>query len=294
MSRRNKIFKCIITASVFTMLPFLTFSCSQTKKLAIAEAAAELSSIDKSAPAIVQADDLKDLPAPVKRYLTKSGVVGKPHTKMFRTRFTGRMKLGGEEDKWREVSGFQYSFIESTLTRIFYIETRMYGVPVVGRDRYFQGHGNMLIKLMDKFAVVNATGESMDKSALITFLNDMMFFPSAMLTPFVKWAPVNDSTALATITDKGKTVSGLFYFNKEDEIVNFVTDDRTYDNGRGDVRKARWWTPVIKHADVNNVHIPVAGSAEWDFGDRRFLYADFKFSDIDYNSFELYKEHIDK
>lgn len=278
---------------IFMTISICLFAgCSQTKKLAISEAAAELERIDKSTPGIIKATDLNDLPIPVNRFLLKSGVVGKPQTKMFRANFKGRMRMRGEKDKWRDVKGFQYSFIDSTLTRIFYIETRMYGVPVVGRDLYYQGHGNMLIKVMDKFPAVNAKGKSMDKSALVTFLNDMIFFPSAMLIPKVKWSAINDTCARATISDHGITVSGIFFFNNQDEIVNFVTDDRTYDDGRGDVRKARWWTPMREHSSVNNVRIPFEGGAEWDFFDHRFLYANFKFSEIEYNTFDLYNDHV--
>lgn len=267
----------------------LSLGCSYTQKLVKTETEAALAKIDTSALSdLVLPNELDRLPSPVQHYLLNAGVVGRPRTKMFQAHFEGRMKMGGETDSWRKVEGHQSSFMDSSYTRIFYIKTRMFGiVPVVGRDKYDNGQGNMRIRVMDKFTVVNTLSETMDKSALVTFLNDLMFFPSAMLSPKVKWEAVSDSSAKATLTDCGKSVSGIFFFNSDHDIVNFVTDDRTYDNGRGDVRKARWWTPMRKHATFKGIRVPVEGGAEWDFGDRRFFYADFKFRDIAYDAFKL-------
>ena len=266
-------------------------SCSSTHRLAINEAEKALAKIGRTIPPdTIRTSDLDSLPAPVKRYLLKSGVVGKERIKTFRGKFAREMKVGGENSKWMKVKVEQYSFIDSTLTRIFYIKSRMFGiVPIVGRDKYENGKGNMLIRLFDLFTVVNQTGPSMDKSALVTFLNDMAMFPMAMLNKKVAWQPVNDTSARAALTDCGNTVSGIFYFNRSDDLVNFETGDRTYDNGRGDVRKAKWRTPFWNYRDCNGVRTPMEGDAVWDFGDRTFPYARFSLKDVGYNNYMLYK-----
>ena len=54
-----------------------------------------------------------------------------------------------------------------------------------------------------------------------------------MLNKKVVWEPVSDTSARATLTDCGVSVSSVFFFDRSGDLVNFVTDDRTYDDGRG-------------------------------------------------------------
>jgi hypothetical protein len=268
----------------------LVCGCTSTCKRACTEANAALERIHRLPPPdTVKAADLDRVPPPVKRYLLKAGVVGKEQVRTFRGRFTGEMKVGGEKSNWTKVRVTQYSFVDSTLTRIFYIESRMFGLlPVVGRDKLEAGRGNMLIRVGDMVTVVNQTGPTMDRSALVTFLNDMAMFPAALLDRHVSWEPVTDSTARATLTDCGISVSAMFMFDRSGDLVDFYTDDRTYDDGRGDVRKARWRTPLRNFREFAGVRIFSEGEAVWDFGDRQFPYARFKLQDVGYNTCTLY------
>ena len=54
-----------------------------------------------------------------------------------------------------------------------------------------------------------------------------------MLNEKVVWEPVSDTSARATLSDCGISVSGIFFFSSNGDPVNFVTDDRTCDDGRG-------------------------------------------------------------
>jgi hypothetical protein len=269
----------------------ITVGCGSTSTLAIREAESALAKINRTNLAdTIRAADLDSLPAPVRRYLTKAGVVGRERIRTFRGAFDGLMKVGGEKAKWTKVHVVQYSFMDSTLTRIFFIKTRIFGiVPVVGRDKYENGKGNMLIRVGDLFTVVNQTGATMDKSELVTFLNDLSFFPMGMLNEKVVWEPVSDTSARAILSDCGISVSGIFFFSTNGDLVNFVTDDRTYDDGRGDVRKARWWTPLRDPREFDGVRISAEGDAVWDFGDWKFHYARFTIKDVGYNRYEFYR-----
>jgi hypothetical protein len=269
----------------------ITTGCQSTGNLTLTEAQSALEVYKQTSLSDpISTKDLDSLPAPVKRFLLNSGVVGKSHLQFFRGKFSGSMKVGGEKAAWSKVKVVQYSFLDDTsLTRIFYIRTKMFGiVPVFGRDKYANGKGQMLIRVADLFTVVNKTGPSMDKSELVTFLNDMTMFPAAFLNKRVAWEAIDDTSAKATLTDHGLTVSGIFFFDHNDNIVNFVTDDRTYDNGRGDVRKARWWTPFYAYQEIDGLRVPSKGEAQWDFGDHRFTYAKLDILDAGCNKPDLY------
>lgn len=271
---------------ILLLLVMMLSGCGYTHKLAEGEAVSAFGSVNwPAAPDTITASDLDTLPPPVQRYLKKAGVLGKERVHTFAGQFSGKMKMGGEKAKWLPVEVIQHSVIDTTLTRIFYIRTRMFGIiPVVGRDKYENGKGNMLIRVADLFTVVNQSGVLMDRSELVTFLNDMAMFPMAMLGKKVAWEAVNDTAAKAVLSDCGLQVSALFIFDNNDDLVNFVTDDRTYDDGRGDVRKARWWTPLRKFREYKGVRIFSEGDAVWDFGDKRFTYAHFTIEDVEFNA----------
>jgi hypothetical protein len=275
---------------LFAALVLFATGCNQTRNLAISEAHTALNNLHRPAlPDTITSADLDSLPAPVKRYLEKTGVIGKEHLLTFRGKFTGQMKLGGEKAAWTKVNVVQYSVMDSTLTRVFYITTKMFGfIPIVGRDKYENGKGNMLIRVMDLFTVVNQSGPTMDKSTLVTFLNDLSLFPMAMLSKKVTWEALSDTSARATLSDCGNSVSGIFYFTRDGDLNNFETRDRTYDDGRGDVRTAKWWTPLRNPTIYAGVRIFSEGDAVWDFGDRKFHYARFTINDVGYNMFALY------
>lgn len=266
-------------------------NCSYSKHLARSEAKTVLNRMRRPAvPDTIRLSDLDRVPVPVRSYLIKTGVVGHEQVRTFRAKFTGkfRMKEGGS---WLPINVIQYSFLDSNFTRIFYIEGTMWHIfPVKGRDKYMDGKGNMVIRPLELFTAVNQTGEAMDRSALVTFLNDMLMFPMAMLNSKVNWEAITDSSARATLSDCGHTVSGIFYFNKEHDLIDFETSDRTYDDGRGDIRKAKWWTPLNKHHEINGLRIPGEGQAVWDFGDHSFPYASFKIQDVGYNLYQLYDQ----
>ena len=54
-----------------------------------------------------------------------------------------------------------------------------------------------------------------------------------MLNKKVVWETVSDTSARPTLSDCGSSVPGIFFFGTNGDLVNFVTDDRTCDDGRG-------------------------------------------------------------
>jgi hypothetical protein len=79
---------------------------------------------------------------------------------------------------------------------------RMLGLPAVRiRDRYLNGHRDMLGKLGALFPVVHGTGVEMDQGTMLRYLSEMQWFPSAFLGDNVSFAPIDDSSARVTLTD---------------------------------------------------------------------------------------------
>ena len=63
--------------------------------------------------------------------------------------------------------------------RIVYMKATFVGLlPFEGRDKYQDGHGSMLIKLLKLFTVADAKGKEMDGSGLVTVQQKPYWYPA--------------------------------------------------------------------------------------------------------------------
>jgi hypothetical protein len=66
---------------------------------------------------------------------------------------------------------------------------------ITGRDMYYEGKGNMYIKLMSLVTVADARGAEIDQGVLLRYLNEIMWFPGAALSDYIQWEVIgNNST----------------------------------------------------------------------------------------------------
>ncbi len=49
------------------------------------------------------------------------------------------------------------------------------------------GKGNMLIKMMSTIPIGNSSGEEMDQGAMMRFLAEIVWLPSAALNDYIQW-----------------------------------------------------------------------------------------------------------
>jgi len=221
--------------------------------------------------------DLEPLPDNVRRYLRFMRVVGRPRDWSFRLRFSGRFRRS-PDDAWMKCEAWQYN-TRVALARIFYIQLRFFGlVPVLGRDTYVDGHGRMLIRLLDRFTVGDGTGEAYDVGELVTYLNDgILLAPSMLLVPEVSWSEVDARSFDVALTDHGRTVKARVFVDERGAPIDFETTDRFYADAKdaSKVTRCRWTTPMDGFQDVGNRRLPTRGKAVWHPSEGEFAYADF-------------------
>ena len=95
-----------------------------------------------------------------------------------------------------------------------------------GRNKYKAGHGNMLGTVAKLIKIFDVSDKEMNQSALVTFLSEILFMPSACLSDSITWQPIDSSSIKAALLDSGLTVSGVFHFNDTGLFFKFTTDDR--------------------------------------------------------------------
>jgi len=232
-------------------------------------------------------NDLEGLPEPVRRYFKYVLKDGQEYIEFVRLKQIGEFRMKENQD-WMPIKAEQYFTTEDPA---FIWRVKLTMAPFIwieGRDMYYQGRGNMLIKLLSTITVADATGSEMDISSLIRFLSEAPWFPTALLpSDYIEWKEIDSNSAQAVIKDNGYTASGIFTFNEKGEIIKFVTNDR-YMEVDGKYFKEQWGGYYRNYQEIEGMKIPTEGEVEWNLSDRDLQYAKLKITDIQYNILSKY------
>ena len=227
---------------------------------------------------VVTEEMMTSLPAPVRRYLAYTGVVGKSIPSTVRLTQRGRIRSDAGAS-WMNLEAVQhYSTRPPAFVWKASFPTR--NLPVVlGRDAYLDGEGSILMKVLSLFTVADEHGEALREAALMRYLNEMMWFPAAFLGNNVTWAPIDDTSATVTIDDRGMNVTATLFFDADGRLVNFRatrfnTATRTMET---------WETPVAGYGEFAGLRLPSKGSAVWKLADGDFAYIELEIVEIAYD-----------
>ena len=163
-------------------------------------------------------------------------------------------------------------------------------IKINGRDKYMNGKGNMLIKVMSTIPIGNSSGEEMDQGAMLRFLAEIIWLPSAALNDYITWGAVNDSTAHATMINANQKVSGLFYFDQNGDVVGF--EGKRYGNFQGHFSLETWYVRILEHKEFNGVRIGNKCEVTWKLRPGDFTWLQLEVTDISYNNTDFPKQKV--
>ena len=211
---------------------------------------------------LITPDRIAHLPEPVQRWLTRSGAAGREEIRLVHLRQRGEMlnKSGGP---WLPVVSEQY-FRTAEPGFIWIAKVRMAPLlHLAGRDTYQDGRGKMVIKLASLLPVVNASGPETDQGAMLRWLAETVWFPSAALSPYITWEAVDSLSARATMSYGNVTAAGLFTFSAEGDFTSFVAD-RYYYRKEGSTLEP-WQVRVDEggYGELGGICMPVRCSVTW-------------------------------
>lgn len=234
---------------------------------------------------IVTEADIDGLPEPVQRYLRYTQIIGKEKIRTVRLKQKGGFRIK-EDQKWMPYEARQYYTTDSPAL-IWFASIKM--VPFLSlkvRDKYYEGKGNMFVKLLSLIKIVDASGYEIDQGTLLRYLNEIMWFPTAYLNDYIQWEPIDSASAKATMSYKGVTASAVLYFNEKGEMTNFVAERyRTVDGG---YELETWSTPISEYKEMNDIMTPIKGEGVWNLSSGDFSYIRLEISDIEYNIPSIY------
>jgi hypothetical protein len=219
---------------------------------------------------IIQAD-IQHLPQPVQTWLKASGIIDRPPVTVVRLKQLGEMKTKPEGD-WIPFTAEQYFDVSNPA---FIWTTRVDVMPMIymnGRDKFDAGKGEMLIKLLSLFNVVNEANNPIINSGSMTrFLAEICWFPSAAMADYITWDAIDSTSARATLTLDQERVSGIFRFNDQGDLIAFEAD--RYYGGGPNAQKELWVIEMLDYAVFDGIRIPNKCSVTWklDEGDFNWL-----------------------
>ena len=224
--------------------------------------------------------DLAPVPEPVRRWLRRVGAVGRPVPRSVRVAFRGRIR-GAPEDPWMEGVVDQHGFLDPP-ARLFYMTARKGGVPVHVLHRFVGDRATMEGRLLGLVRIFRMEGPRMTRSETVTLLNDLFFLlPGAVARAGIEWETLDDRRVRATWTHAGHTVSGVVVFDRDGDLVDFISRDR-YQMDREPPTLSRWSTPLRAHTTVDGVRLPRAGEARWGEDDEAWPYVELEIESLRY------------
>lgn len=163
---------------------------------------------------------------------------------------------------WMRISCDQANFIEHP-ARVVYMKTKLWGLfPLDAIDKFQNGKGSLIIKLLKYFTINNVKGPAMDAAELVTILAEAVLIPAYFFQPYITWTELTPFTVKGVIKYGDVEASGIFYFNDYCEFLRFETNDRYYArNGR--LEKFKWTAYAWNYKTFNNLKYPSNFMAVW-------------------------------
>jgi hypothetical protein len=201
------------------------------------------------------------LPEPARRFLTYTGVIGRPFVRTVRLKQTGRIQVAAGRP-WFALRAEQH-FSVWPPGFVWQAVVPAEALPLLrAKDSFLDGSGRMLITAAGLVPMVDATGLEFDQGEMVRFLSEMMWFPTAFLGENVSFEPVDDGSARVSLTHRGQTATGTIFVDEDGTVTRFEAD-RYYPGDDGKPSLRRWSTPVDAYGEFNGLRVPVRVRAVW-------------------------------
>jgi hypothetical protein len=221
----------------------------------------QLTAAGSPASSVYSAEALGDLPAPVVRYFRTALRDGQPIIHQVRLEQEGEFLLKAP-DGWRPFTAVQHI---DPVGFVWEARIRMIpGVPVLVRDGFVAGAGSMHASVLGLITMVSQEGTpEIASAALMRYLAEAVWCPTALLpSQGVRWSPVDDSTARATLSVGPITVSLDYQFGADGLVRGVYAPDRGRDvNGRS--VPTPWQGRWSEWGERDGMRIPLRGEVEW-------------------------------
>ncbi len=213
---------------------------------------------------IVSFDAFGKLPPPVERYFRHALSDGQALINTATFRQTGIIRTSIQKEEWSPFTAGHLAVPPATgFIWNAKVETPM-ATHVRVLDSYIAGVGSGRVSLLSAVPVASQDDTpELNSGALHRYLAEAVWYPTALLPQFgVVWSPIDDSSAMATLTNIGATVSLAFRFNEVGEVTGIFTPARFgYFDGR--YRQVPWEGHFNDYQTRAGMRVPLYGEVGW-------------------------------
>lgn len=242
-----------------------------------------LSSNYKTTSKILSEKDITNLPPLIKKWLKNSNIIGKKEITHLTLNQTGEMITNPDSKNWMKVNAKQW-FKTNEPSFIWIADVNAgFGIHLFGRDKFIDGEGNMLIKILSLYSIVNAKSKEINQGTMIRYLAEMIWFPSFAISPYINWEQVSDSRVKVIMNYKGNEVFGFYNFNKDGNITSFEAKRFYENNGKSTLED---WVINIDTKSIKEfqeIKIPTKSTVTWKLKNGDFTWYKLEISDVKYN-----------
>ena len=210
------------------------------------------------------ATELQGLPPVVQRFFKATLPEGTPIITAATLEQTGALNLGESADLWKAFTARQRVV---TQRPGFVWDARLSMLPglvVRVHDAYLQGQGWLQPSLFGLIPLANMHDTpAIAESELMRFLAEAAWFPTALLpSQGVRWTPVDDRSAKATLRDGHMSLTLTFGFNQQGLIESVRANARGRTEGRRIIMRP-WEGRWSNHQERDGMQVPLSGEVAW-------------------------------
>lgn len=212
-------------------------------------------------PPIFEPQELASLPLPVQRYFRAALQDGQPLVASVDFDQVGTMSVG---ERWRAFTANQRVITRQPGFDWNARMAMMPGVLVRVHDAYVAGAGILHAALFGLVSVAEARDTpQIAESELMRFLAEAAWYPTALLpSQGVRWEPVSETSAMASLSDGDVAVRLLFAFN-EDGLIDSVHADARWRMHKQEHVTAPWSGRFWQYERRDGMQVPLKAEVSW-------------------------------
>jgi hypothetical protein len=232
-----------------------------------------------TAKTIISEERVSTLPNIIQMWLRQSHVVGRPIPASIHIIQRGSMRIEVNDD-WMPFDAEQYFTIDppAFVWKASIHTSKL--IDIVGRDKYENGKGNMLIKAASLIPIANSSGKEIDQGTLIRFMAEIIWFPQAAVSDYLHWEEIDNIHARVTMTYKGVTASGIYTFNKDGLPIGF--EAQRYGEFNGNFSKETWTVTTNGYGNFEDLFIGNVSEVTWKLTGGDFTWLRLTIMNIEY------------
>lgn len=229
---------------------------------------------------IITEQMINELPAIVKTWLNRSNIIGKEQPRFVHLTQKGSLRTDPNGD-WVPFDAEQYFTIDPPG---FVWKAEIHAskfIDIVGRDKYENGKGSMLIKAASLIPIANSSGKEIDQGTMIRFMAEIIWFPHAAVSNYLKWAEIDSYHARISMNYNGVTASGIYTFNNDGMPIGFEAE--RYRELEGKFSIETWSVATRSYGIFNEIRVANTSEVTWKLKAGDFNWLTLTIIDIDYN-----------